>query len=811
MQKPKSKKLKISSVKRNNQKRNKLTKQGKLKVRRNRSKLTQPVKKHAEKHEEPVENEESSDQGEDLLEMVEKDDLKFLQSAISQKSYNLLRKIRLSDESNGEFNSRRSKKLKRKLKNDNNDDGLENVYEERILSATEQEEGKKIRVLLPVKTKEGVVKNRIVEENDDSDGAEQQNDSEIKTESNAEDDDVNSDDEPGEFEVTSVDDVNAKDKVTTVELLACREEILKSRKFKIGILSSTLLENPQGKVQNFKVLLDFLDESNPEVCITVKKLTIVSLLEVFRDLLPAYCINSAGRDDGIRYKKETLELKNYEEVLLRSYKNYLQKLEKMAGVLRRKRGDTRALDSFQIELAQLAVTSLCQLLTTHPYFNYSVNIASFLVPLLDNKREKIRETIFQCFKQIFTDDKRGEISLVVVRKLNQYIKQHEQTANSEIISVLLFLKIKDVNLDAERKEENKQKKLSNYKQRVLALSKRERKKNKKLVEIEKEMLETQATESKLKKNKILTEITSIVFTIYFRILKRTPNKKILSACLEGLAKFAACINLEFYQDLVNVINSLMKDDNLGQREQLHCIQTVFTILSGQASTLNIDPYVFYVHLYKQLFNVHAGRTHDNCSILVNILLQVLIDRRKNVSQNRLIAFAKRVMTIALQMQHHGTLGLLGIIKSIMQLDKNADLLLDTDNNSGDGFYQPDLDEPEYCNAHRSALWELIPLQRHYHSIVQKMSRYIACRVPATGEGTLPVEILKQRPSELYENYDCSGVIFKPAVQVPKKSSVSKVIKNWECSNGEFEEYVKSVKSRSASTTREFIDFSAEIL
>ncbi|XP_015119168.1 nucleolar complex protein 3 homolog [Diachasma alloeum] len=805
MHKPKSKQLKISKIKRNNQKRNKLSKQGKLKERRHGSKSTQSVKKHiVEKVEVPIENEESSDQGEDLLEMVEKDDLKFLHSAISSRSYHLLRKIRLPEESNGEeeCRSRRSKKQKRKLRNDNDDDnGIENVYEERILNANEKnEEGKKIRILLPVKTKEGVIKNRIVEEIRD--------DLKIQMDSNTESSDGEREEE---FEIGSVDNVvDTKDKVTTVELLACRDEILKSRKLKIGILSSSLLENPHAKAHNFKVLLDFLDETNPEVCITVKKLTIVSLVEVFRDLLPAYYINTEAREDGVRYKKETLELRNYEEILVRSYKNYLQKLEKMAGILRRKRGDTRVLDNFQVELGQLAVTSLCQLLTAHPYFNYSINIANFLVPLLDNRYEKVREIIFQCFSQIFTDDKRGEISLAIVRKLNHYIKQHEQTVNCEIISVLLSLRIKDVNLDQERREETRQKKLANHKQRVLALSKRERKKNKKLAEIEKEMLETQATENKMKKDKILTEITSIVFTIYFRILKRTPNKKILSVCLEGLAKFAACINLEFYQDLVNVINSLMKDSNLGQREQLHCIQTVFTILSGQASTLSIDSYVFYIHLYKQLFNIHAGKTHDDCYIAINILLQVLINRRKNVSQNRLIAFVKRIMTIALQMQHHGTLGLLGLIKSIMQLDKNPHLLLDTDNTSGDGFYQAELDEPEYCNAHRSALWELTALQRHYHSIVQKMSRYIACRVPATGEGILPMEISKLCPSELYETYDSSGVTFKPAVQVPKKSSVLKIIRNWQCHNGEFEDYIKLIKSRSASTAREFIDFSAEI-
>lgn len=56
------------------------------------------------------------------------------------------------------------------------------------------------------------------------------------------------------------------------------------------------------------------------------------------------------------------------------------------------------------------------------------------------------------------------------------------------------------------------------------------------------------------------------------------------------------------------------------------------------------------------------------------------------------------------------MGILGIIKQNIQLGKELDILLDTDCTIGDGFYQAELEEPEYCNAHCSALWELAALQ-----------------------------------------------------------------------------------------------------
>lgn len=78
--------------------------------------------------------------------------------------------------------------------------------------------------------------------------------------------------------------------VSTIELLMCREEVLKSKRFKIGILSSGILENPELKSGNFKILLDMIDERASEVYITIRKLAMVSLLEVFKDLLPSYNI-----------------------------------------------------------------------------------------------------------------------------------------------------------------------------------------------------------------------------------------------------------------------------------------------------------------------------------------------------------------------------------------------------------------------------------------------------------------------------------------------------------------------------------------
>ncbi|XP_029177821.1 nucleolar complex protein 3 homolog [Nylanderia fulva] len=775
----KLKKSKISKIKRNNQIKTKLSKQGKLKTRRHKPPKKQPQKVAAPRPE--AVQEEESDQGEDLMDMVEKDDLKFLEKAISNKSYNLLKQIRLTESDKED----QSKKKRRKTKDEH---PLEELYENNISKIMEETSGKSVRMMLPIKSQNGLLEKRVIEEDNEITNEEE---GEITNDNNQKENEENQEENSDiEMNVDTYNNLPETEKpVSTIELLACREELLRSKRFKIGILSSGILENPQLKSGNFKVLLDMMDERASEVYITVKKLAMVSLLEVFKDLLPSYSLLQISQE-GVKLKKETLALQNYEATLLNSYKSYLKRLEKISKVLRKKKGDTRSGNAQETQLGEIAISCMCELLTAHPYFNFSVNITAYILPFLDHKQSNIREKVAQCISQIFKEDRRGELSLTIVRKLNQYIKSRKHSVHPEVIRVLLSLRIKDVDLDKEKEEETKQKKLMSHKQRILALSRRERKKSKKLQEIEKELLETKAEENKQAKSKILTEITSVIFTIYFRVLKQAPNSKVLSVCLEGLAKFAHCINIDFYQDLVSVLDRLIEEGYLNLRQQLHCVQCIFTILSGQGAALNIDPYKFYVHLYKNILKVHCGRTHAEFEIVLKTLIQILIHQRKRISQTRLIAFVKRISVLALQSQHNVTLGILGIIKQVLQFGKAAHILLDTDC-IGDGHYQIEIEEPDHCNAHCTALYELVALQRHYHSVVQQLARNIAHVVPASGEGSLAIEIAKLTPEELYTEYDPAGVAFNPTIPIPGQVTVKKASSHYSMSS-KLEEYLNIV-------------------
>jgi len=100
-----------------------------------------------------------------------------------------------------------------------------------------------------------------------------------------------------------------------------------------------------------------------------------------------------------------------------------------------------------------------------------------------------------------------------------------------------------------------------------------------------------------------TETLQHLFVLYFSIIKQTKRTPLLPAALEGLARFAHLVNVDFFRDLLAVLKSIIKgdkldeiDDNddddtsfddraLGARTRLRLlgIVTAFELLSGQGS------------------------------------------------------------------------------------------------------------------------------------------------------------------------------------------------------------------------------------
>uniref|UniRef100_A0A1A8LCJ6 Nucleolar complex protein 3 homolog n=2 Tax=Nothobranchius pienaari TaxID=704102 RepID=A0A1A8LCJ6_9TELE len=647
---------------------------------------------------------------------------------------------------------------------------------------------KEVIHLLPIKDKSGVIPQsmeRVVEK---------------PPEPEEEDDDA---DQPDEEESEGASSCYVG--LTPEQREQLRNQKLNGKKHCIANLASAIVSDPTNNMKCVKELRGMLMEADPSVAVSVRKLVMVSLMEIFKDIAPTYRIRPlTAEEKSVKVKKETKQLREFEEGLVSQYKFYLEDLEQTIKdwkQKKRKRSQAVGLQSY-LSLAEVAVRCLSELLLALPHFNFHNNIVVILVPLMNDPTRKVSDMCCDAFKKLFQQDKGGVASLATVRVISGLVKSLNYNVRPEVLQTLLSLRIKEVEMKKDLEASAPKKRFMTNKDKKKNLSRMQRKWKKAEEKLEKELLEAEASESKEKKIKLHTETLNIVFLVYFRILKKAQKSILLPVVLEGLANFAHLINLEFFDDLLNVLQNLIQSGDLTNRECLHCIQTVFTILSGQGDALNIDPLNFYSQLYRILLRLHAGTPDYDIIIVLRCLDAMLTRRRKQVSLQRAMAFVKRLGVLSLHVLHNSSVGILAANRATMHSFPKCDFLLDNEV-QGSGFYLPELNEPEHCNAQNTALWELHLLQRHYHPVVRRFAVHLSRGAPSEGTASLSVDLSRRSPLELFEDYSLKVMAFNPPVAPPGSKKKDHFVVGETLLDGELQKLVSRVLSLVEDTQPDF--------
>ncbi|XP_078422130.1 nucleolar complex protein 3 homolog isoform X2 [Cetorhinus maximus] len=691
--------------------------------------LDQPKRKRSDE-------EEEEEMEEDVLplDMLEDDDLEYMQS-MGQRALFLTRDLHSSEPIHV-----------KKRKNENTVEQYEKVP--RYL---QNEPEKELIHLLPIKDKRGIIPQSIERP--------------ILMEEGEEEEEMTEENQQHEEGKKIVAGKGPLQILTTEELLLLRRKTLQEKKIHIATLASSILTEPDNNIKKLKELRSMLMEKDPNVAVTVRKLVMVSLLEVFKDITPCYRIRPLTEaEKTTKVRKETQHLREFEEGLVCQYKFYLENLEQTIKdwkQMKKKKSEVVSLKAYK-GLAEVAVKCLCELLVALPHFNFHNNIAVMIVPLMNDASRKISEMCCGAVEKLFKQDKIGRPSLAVVKIISGLVKSRNYEVKPEVLKTFLALRIKEVEVKKDSEEIAPKKRFMTCKEKRKNLSRMQRKWKKAEEKLEKELLETEASESKDKKLKLHTETLNIVFLTYFRILKKAQKSLLLPGVLEGLAKFAHLINVEFFDDLLVVLYSLIDSGSLNYRECLHCIQAAFHVLSGQGDVLNIDPMKFYTHLYKMLFALHAGDTNEDVLIMLQCIDVMLTKRRKQVSLQRAVAYIKRLTTLALNVLPNSAIGILATNRVLMNSFPKTDILLDSESH-GSGLYLPELDEPEYCNAQNTAVWELHYLQRHFHPVVRMFAAHLSVGAPSEGSGALRAELSRKHATELFEEFSMKEMTFNPPI------------------------------------------------
>ena len=752
--------------------------------------------------------EEAYDQ---MVDMMDPEDIDFLkkQASSSNPSYELLQNSVNNGKKRG-F-SKTSLKDNAHILDDYEKKAIQRQSAEQDFKRAEEElEGKK-RPLLPIRTKEGwQPRSGKAINNNSSDELEMETNGYHETGSESEG--VSSGDET----------VNTNSKInktfSVIDIVAKRRLIIQKAKLQIGSMASNFIEAPEERVQVLEKLVKLVsddisevkhifktdgedfDDENFEGCMdllpamnTVSKLAALSVCEILKDIIPNYKIidTSLGQSKETKLKKDTLKLQRYENAILICTKNYLIKLERIVanrGKNEKKRTNSSK-KSVLLNNQKYAIQCTSELLKTHPYFNYmSDNVVNFLVPFLNSSDVELRTIVGDCIKHVFVNDKRGEVAYAIVKKINHHLKTktHEKI-QPDMLDVLLSIPLYSLNEANAQRENDLDNKKSKKGKNEPYVSKKERKRLKATDKLEKELLEAKGQESSKTKLRFATDITNVLFAIYFRLLKTITDptflakkgskrtfKILLNPLLSGLSKFGHLMSIEFFQDLLRTLTSLLvantvsdNDDHqdkpteeiaffkkplLGGYEILKCVEAVFSILSGQGDQLTIDPSTFYAHLSRTISELNlidgndeflrcnnsTSTNRDIYSLACAVLRLAYVRRRKKVTRTSVTDAWKRVGISALQSHGIGASKLLEFLRecgntcptlwsNYLNVDGDDEVggecaaagIIGPAMCNGLGAHKgiPTADEKFVSNVNRYHLWELSLLQTHVESRV----------------------------------------------------------------------------------------------
>ncbi|KAJ1799727.1 hypothetical protein LPJ59_001629 [Coemansia sp. RSA 2399] len=527
--------------------------------------------------------------------------------------------------------------------------GDEMDYEQQTRTFEQPEKKAKVSDRLPIKTSDG----RLV-------AAESSDEDEKNGEATEDpDDDVEMDDAQSDSDASSESPEDSEPEAQTQDKTLDhneepdrsqmpRKQYIIAQQNRLAVIADKVMQDLEANMGGLKHLHAISDDKDPKV----KQLGLLTQLAVYRDILPDYRIRDlTEKEKQSKVTKDVRQQRIFEERLVRYYGTYLKQLFASVKHAMKIFGDSSA----DIETGTVATRALGELINTHPHFNFRKDVLAALVDIYVQPSSRINFAPFTSMAQIarlailrlFRNDVSGEYSQNAVILASKRIKRLSYRVDPSALRPWLHLRLREELRenpdDRKRTEEAQQRKdMVREKRKVLrrkkggsALrdakravheSKKQVKARKVRQEVDKSMREAEAEVSREEREKWYGETLKQVFITYFRILKQKDNiGGLLPAVLEGLAKYAHLISVEFFVDLFHLLKKIMRGQHgvgigaedvgtsgdvneteelvssrVSLRTSLLCILSAMHILTGQGEALNLDLKDFFYQLYALL-------------------------------------------------------------------------------------------------------------------------------------------------------------------------------------------------------------------
>ncbi|KAL4172029.1 hypothetical protein KRP22_007204 [Phytophthora ramorum] len=559
-------------------------------------------------------------------------------------------------------------------------------------------------------------------------------------------------------EITDADATKPEDKpqLSAVDLKRQRAVRLVTKKIQIAQICESILESPEESFKKSKEHPDQLSKigqlqalcRDPDA--TVQRLSLMSQLSVFLDILPDYRIrlqnNDASAEEkgkqnhGRPMKKKVQQMQDFEAMLLNNYQKFLKFCAELVTTgLKGKRPEQltamTARERRDVLLAETGVRCLAQLLEKKYAFNFHLNLVKALVPMADSLFLSVREQACASFESVFKSDKSCLCSYEIVQQISIYVKQKQHRVQPFIIRTLLAMPLE---VTMEQGEAARKKAKSDRKKR--------RRQQADGDTIGAGLKEAEAVVDRAEREKTQADILHELVLIYFRILKQATYSKALPAVLEGLAKYSFLINLDIMIDLLKVLKVVLREEGvLPLPAALQAVLTGLRALQGPGGQeLMIDEKEFVDILYRLLHRFAEGEAGSDPSCFMTLLHSAPAP--------------------------HQSLAILSLLRALFHRYSRLQQLLESDvDRVASGEYRADIDDPDFANPFSSACWELALLTHHVHP---KLASY------ALGTAQLATTLPNEHARALMEAYDPyanSTFAFKPKVSLPPSNPLHKKI------------------------------------
>jgi nucleolar complex protein 3 len=272
--------------------------------------------------------------------------------------------------------------------------------------------------------------------------------------------DENEDDSIENDETVDQDvDSEMADEAKNPETVEERDLRRQNARIQIAQFASKILSGPEEHVLKFDPLINLCKE-NDEL---IQRLAVASVTELFKETIPGYKIREpTERELQQKLSKEVKALWTFEKNYLQRYKSFISLLVSRTKALTRQLGQMKKLKSAEGELDLtsnmekniIALKCACQLLLHAPHFNFTKDIVHAVTGFLSVDQKEISSIVYDCISSLFKKDKLNDVSIEIVQKLVEVIKNDPYIENELVLKVLLSLPFHDSLVDADVGREN---------------------------------------------------------------------------------------------------------------------------------------------------------------------------------------------------------------------------------------------------------------------------------------------------------------------------------------------------------------------